>query len=161
MNRLEPAIALQRPAAPGRREPLPVSPDETGPTPGSRIWTFLWLIAFAIVVGGFAAVAPGVEWESLLVREEPSPPVVARPPADSTLSLPRRGEAALERARAFSQGGHLREAIAALDRVSATDPERPDADQLRARIQRELLALTSTGSSGSGVARGKSDGTLP
>ena len=58
--------------------------------------------------------------------------------------MPRRGETALDRARALSERGHLHEALAALDGVKPTDQQRPEADQLRARIQRDLLALVTT-----------------
>ena len=41
---------------------------------------------------------------------------------DAALPLPRRGETALLRARALAAGGHLRDALAALDAVRPTDP---------------------------------------
>jgi tetratricopeptide (TPR) repeat protein len=58
-------------------------------------------------------------------------------------SLPRRGEASLTRARALVASGHLLDALTALDSVRATDPQKADADRLRADIQRQLLALTT------------------
>ncbi|MCC7418053.1 MAG: hypothetical protein IT176_13025 [Acidobacteria bacterium] len=57
------------------------------------------------------------------------------------LPLPRRGEMALVRARSLSASGHLYDALAALEAVRPTDPQKTDADQLRAAIQRELLAV--------------------
>jgi hypothetical protein len=38
-------------------------------------------------------------------------------------------------------GGRLRDALAALDQVHSTDPEKADADQLRAEIQKQLIGL--------------------
>ena len=57
-------------------------------------------------------------------------------------ALPRRGEMALQRARALAAGGHLRDALVTLDAVRPTDPQQLDADRLRADIQRQLLAST-------------------
>lgn len=47
----------------------------------------------------------------------------------------------LGRARVFSATGRLRDALSALDRIPTADPLRRDADQLRADVQRQLLAL--------------------
>jgi hypothetical protein len=57
------------------------------------------------------------------------------------LALPQRGEMALMRARTLAAGGALHDALSALDGVRATDPQKPDADRLRADLQRELLRL--------------------
>jgi hypothetical protein len=62
---------------------------------------------------------------------------------DVELPLPRRSTVALTRAHALAVDGHLRDALAVLDRVRPTDPERAEADRLRADIQRALLALTA------------------
>jgi hypothetical protein len=60
---------------------------------------------------------------------------------DVVLALPRRGETALARARSLAAGGALHDALSVLDGVRATDPQKPDADRLRADLQRELLRL--------------------
>jgi tetratricopeptide (TPR) repeat protein len=110
--------------------------------------------AVAVVVAAIAIAAmtgivawkDAIDWPSIAVfgaRSEPAPAALSVPVAhDAALPLPRRGETALLRARALSAGGHLRDALAALDAVRFTDPQRPDADRLRADIQRQLLALT-------------------
>jgi hypothetical protein len=49
----------------------------------------------------------------------------------------------LARARTLAAAGRLRDALATLDGVRPTDPERADADRLRADIQRQLVALVS------------------
>jgi hypothetical protein len=63
------------------------------------------------------------------------------------------------RARALAVTGHLHDAMSALDLVRLTDPERPDADRLRAEIQRQLLALTAP--PGGPAVRENDDGRLP
>jgi len=75
-------------------------------------------------------------------------------------SLPRRGEASLTRARALVASGHLRDALTALDSVRATDPQKADADRLRADIQRQLLGLTTLPASPS-ADRDKGDRRVP
>jgi hypothetical protein len=66
------------------------------------------------------------------------PPVVREP----ALALPRRGEISLARAQSLAAGGHLHDALLELDSVRPTDPQKADADRLRAEIQHQLLALT-------------------
>ena len=60
---------------------------------------------------------------------------------DVVLAFPQRGEMALTRARSLAAGGALHDALSVLDGVRATDPQKPDADRLRADLQRELLRL--------------------
>jgi hypothetical protein len=57
------------------------------------------------------------------------------------LPVPRRGEMALGRARALQLRGRLHEALAALEMVRPTDPEKAEADRVRAEIQRQLLSM--------------------
>ena len=56
------------------------------------------------------------------------------------LMVPRSSEMALERAQRAVCRGRLHDALRALELVRPTDPLRGDADQLKATIQRELLA---------------------
>ena len=106
------------------------------------------LLAMA-VVGGAAAWNDLIDWRSLVAlaraaaRSEPPPATASAPVArDASPPPPPRGETALIRARALTASGHLRDALSALASVRPTDPQRPDADRLRADIQRQLLALT-------------------
>jgi hypothetical protein len=39
----------------------------------------------------------------------------------------------------------LHEALAELEAVKTTDPERSDADRLRSEVQRQLIAMSSPG----------------
>ena len=48
---------------------------------------------------------------------------------------------ALDRARALEARGRLHEALAALDLIRLTDPERAEGDRVRAEIQRQLIAM--------------------
>ena len=65
------------------------------------------------------------------------------PAREVVLPLPRRGEMALGRARSLAAGGRLREALAVLEAVRPADPQKPEADRLRADIQRQLLELAA------------------
>jgi tetratricopeptide (TPR) repeat protein len=101
------------------------------------------VVAGVLALGGYAATSiSGVVWRSWLPLQtvpqaNPAAPVVR----EQSLALPRRGEMALARARTLAAGGHLSDALAALDLVRPTDAQRADADRLRADIQRQLLAL--------------------
>ena len=91
-------------------------------------------VAVAMVVGGL----PIGTWLSELQRTVPAS--VAAPLVEEPLPVVRGSETALARARALHAGGHLQDALRALDRVDVADPFRADADRLRADIQRDLLA---------------------
>ena len=105
---------------------------------------------------GVAAWNDVIDWRSLVAfariagaHRTGRRPCRRRSAREASLPLPRRGEIALTRARALAAGGHLRDALAALDAVRPTDPQQPDADRLRADIQRQLLALTPLPAGGS------------
>jgi hypothetical protein len=105
----------------------------------------VWAVAAAIVVVLAAGVllmkgAPG--WRTSTVTPAQSAQPVA-PAAAAVLPVPRRGAGALRRAQALAASGRLRDALTVLDQVRPTDPERREADQLRGRIQRQLIGLTS------------------
>jgi tetratricopeptide (TPR) repeat protein len=106
-------------------------------------------VAAIVMFTGAAAWNDMIGWRSIValakVGTRSGPALAAASPPvsrDAALPLPRRGETALLRARALAAGGHLRDALSALDAVRPTDPQRPDADRLRADIQQQLLALT-------------------
>ena len=126
------------------------------------------IVAFAVAAAaGVAAWQDLIDWRSIAAlarvaaRSDAAPAAVSVPVArDASLPLPRRGETAWLRARALMAGGHLRDALAALDAVRITDPQQPDADRLRADIQRQLLALTPV-PSGEAPDREKGDRRNP
>lgn len=57
------------------------------------------------------------------------------------LTVPRGSDLALTRARSLAAGGHLPDALRALDEVGVFDARRPDADRVRAEWQARLLEL--------------------
>lgn len=131
------------------------------------------ILAAMIGGGAVAASRTGVDLRSFLdlrsvvkltgdfaSPEASTPAPVAR---EATLVLPRRGEMILANARALVASGHFHEAMTALETVRATDPQRADADRLRADIQRQLIALATLPAAPepAAPAHGKGDGRLP
>jgi hypothetical protein len=60
---------------------------------------------------------------------------------NAPLPVPSAAEAYMRRGQHLFETGRLRDALSEFDRVPAGDPLRAPADEMRARIQRELLAL--------------------
>jgi len=142
LNRLEvdPAAAPPPPARVERtRSAVRATPSDTR---GGVRRALVSVGVIVIALGAVAAVmfATRGDWPWSADREP-----IARPPAAAargvTLPVPRRADAALTRARTLMAGGHLHEALAALDDVRPTDPRRADADRLRGDIQRQLLTV--------------------
>jgi hypothetical protein len=106
-------------------------------------WIALAMLTVVIVASvAFALGAFRSDWRTLLERPVLSSSYpLARPAGEQTTSLPRRGEVALTRARAFAAAGRLRDALATLDLIAPTDAEKAEADHFRAEIQRQLIAL--------------------
>ena len=153
LNRFEaaPPPAVVARAERARREPAPrASGTASRSVAGMLGVAAVVILATAIAaLSGVAAWNDRLDWRSIVAlarvgaRSGPASAAMSAPVArDAPLPLPRRGETALLRARALTASGHLRDALAALDAVRPTDLQRPDADRLRADIQRQLLALT-------------------
>jgi hypothetical protein len=101
-----------------------------------------WLTAAAIVVVAgisFVLFAPDglVDW--FPVQATTGSPLLV--PGPAPLPVPSPMETYVRQARAMFAGGKLRDALRALDRVPVGDALRPEAERLRADIQRELLAV--------------------
>ena len=113
---------------------------------GSRgVALALLAMTAVLALGGYATWVVEADWRSLLPFTSAAEPARASNvplPQASTLPPPRRGEIALARARTLAAGGHLHDALAALDAVRPTDSQKDEADRLRADIQRQLLTLT-------------------
>jgi tetratricopeptide (TPR) repeat protein len=143
LNRLEDAEPPSTPRA--GRLPRVKRPRTIDGTSHSFGVVAVWLLAagLAVLAVGYVATPRGrLDLRSLWLPDAPA--TTAAPVAvDRVLRLPRQGEIMLARARALMAGGHLREAIAVLEAVRFTDPQRTEADRLRGDIQRQLLALTS------------------
>lgn len=104
----------------------------------------LSLLAAAAVAAYAVGSSGRFDWRALLeLQDAPASPPAAPVARDIVPPPPRRGEMSLTRARTLAAAGHLRDALAALDGVRTTDPERADADRLRADIQRQLIALVT------------------
>jgi len=121
-------VSAWRPVA-TRRMPLP--PRKTG-------WIAAGVAAAALAVTMLVGGLPIGGWLSELQGSVPS--AVALSPIVEPLPVVRGSETALARARVLHAGGHLQDALRALDRIDLADPFRADADRLRADIQRDLLA---------------------
>ena len=74
-----------------------------------------------------------------------SPAAAPERTALEPLPVVRSSEIVLARARSLYSDGHLRDALRTLQRIDSADPIRPEADRLRADVQRALLeAATGT-----------------
>jgi hypothetical protein len=62
---------------------------------------------------------------------------------EEPIPVPAASELSIARARALRARGHLRDALVALSSVRYGDRFRPEADELRAEIQQELLAAST------------------
>ena len=100
----------------------------------------------------FVIVSPSGLSEWFPVQATTASPVPFSP-APAPLPIPAPTEGYLAQARSMFAGGKLRDALRALDRVPVGDALRPDAERLRADIQRELLAVAIAEASASAAAR--------
>jgi tetratricopeptide (TPR) repeat protein len=104
-------------------------------------------VATLMLVGGL----PIGSWLYDLHGGSPAPAAPA--PAAEPLPVVRASETILSRARTLYAGGHLNDALKALDRIDIADPARAEADRLRADIQRDLLATVNPKPAPTGIAR--------
>jgi tetratricopeptide (TPR) repeat protein len=114
-----------------RRRFVPLAPRRTGWAAAAVIAI---IVAGTMLLGGLPIGTWLSEWEG-----GPPAPVKQVVP-DEPLPVVRAAEAALVRARGLYAGGHLRDALKALDRIGLADPLRAEADLLRGDIQRDLLS---------------------
>jgi len=142
-------LPLQRKRVPARR----LSNDPTSPARRpSWPWVAAGMALIAVSAAMFFGAAPALSW---LVDV----PADARPlpqTAPEPVPIVRTADTLLERARDLYAGGHLRDALRSLDGIGIADPARPQADRLRADIQRVLLASVSANAQAStptGTAR--------
>jgi hypothetical protein len=135
LNRLEPSIWSTSPTS---------TTAATSSTLSALTIALMFVLTLAAAGAYSAAVWGPLDWRALFPLQFPparvAGPTVAREPGAAP---PRRGELALTRARAFAANGHLRDALTTLDLVKPTDPQKAEADRLRAEIQLQLIALTS------------------
>ena len=130
--------------APAERSNLSSAAATVGRRSFSPTPAMLVVVVVVAALATFAAAASGViDWRVLLPSDAPTTTLSAPIPRDVMPSPPRRGELSLARARTLAAAGHLRDALVALDGVRPTDLERPEADRLRADIQRQLIAFVT------------------
>jgi tetratricopeptide (TPR) repeat protein len=143
LNRIEAAGAPSEPHGALRAPTLDTGSDvNRGIRSRSRTAIAIAVPAILLAIGIALAASGRMDWRSLLWLQDAPANAAAPPPVrEVVLPLPRRGEMALARAQTLASTGHLRDALAALDAVRPSDPERSDADTLRTTIQTQLLSL--------------------
>jgi len=152
LDRLEPAAlqagAAVRPAPRPGRDVVVATAESGGRT--RLAWIVTGIVA-GVLLAALTLVSigdRGAQWLGL-ARTAP-PPVPTR--AEEPLPIPTVSQLSIARARALHARGHLREALRALEPIARGDRFRAEADDLRGRIQQELLAAargtTQTGTAG-------------
>ncbi|MBI4887141.1 MAG: hypothetical protein HY824_08610, partial [Acidobacteria bacterium] len=113
-----------------------------------------WAVALAALALAVAVLLGGLPIGTWLSELDVAPPAGAPQSAsEEPLPIVRPSEMVLARARTLYAGGHLRDALKALDRIGIADSFRAEADRLRADIQRDVLAAAG---SSSGAPAGES-----
>jgi tetratricopeptide (TPR) repeat protein len=140
LERLAPTDVLD--AGAGRSEPrkrryirsVAIGPATRG---GIRAATLLLVLAIGLATGVLTMIA----WSSGMLPWSPPPStsVSATSTVPEPLPVPSSAEGSLARARAWAASGRLRDALTALDAIRPGDALRPQADELRAKIQQQLL----------------------
>lgn len=155
IDRLDAGMKSAAPlAVPAKRRsgtrPSP-SPDANQRRGTLALW---WATAAVIVLVGaisFVLVAPNGLADWFPVQATTGAPSAFVPPP-APLPWPSPTENFLVQARALFAGGKLRDALRTLDRIPVGDALRPEAEQLRADIQRELLAVAGAEASSAASA---------
>lgn len=142
IDRLDAGKKTRQPAPASRRR-ASTNTSPVASQAGQRNSNIKWWITAAAGVAAigvaFALVAPD-GWGLFPERtSNAARPTIVAPP--TILPVPSPTEAYVSQARALFTGGKLRDALRALDRVPIGDSLRPEAERLRADIQRELLAV--------------------
>jgi tetratricopeptide (TPR) repeat protein len=142
LNRLEKATS-ESPRVRHARESRP--PDVLAARAPSLKALVVWVAPVCVLalIGVYVAGAWSRWAQDAGLADRPATTAGPAPAPDQELPVPTRGEVALTRARTLVAAGHLHDALAVLDRVRPTDPQKADADELRGEIQRQLLAPTS------------------
>ena len=108
----------------------------------ARAATLLLVLAIGLAAGVLRddrALVGRVAVEFVPVAGPLGPGAAASRAVPDPLPVPSASEVSLARARAWSGNGRLRDALAALEAIRPGDPLRAQADDLRARIQQQLL----------------------
>ena len=111
---------------------------------GRRWQTWLLPVSvLAAIVAGFLYVEQSRERSApfLFLADRAAVAADASRVGQDVVPVPRPAEIDLARARRLMESGHARDALRLVQNIRGDDPLRPDADRLRAEIQRVLLAL--------------------
>jgi hypothetical protein len=129
--------ARRRPAQEQAGLPETVAPRERAWVTAAAVILLALFAGAGLVLSGAVAV-PDFRFETAANGD-----ALGRP--DEPLPVPSASEVTLARAKALFDRGRLREALRALDAVSGGDAREPEANGLRANIQRALLATAGPG----------------
>lgn len=106
----------------------------------SRYWSLT--LAMIVALGAFSWWAwTSRAWPELWANRPEAAPAAAFPETIGPLPVPSASETYLRQGEALLAGGRLTDALVQFERVPVGDPLRGRADEMRARAQRELLAL--------------------
>ena len=167
LNRLETAASPVA-AASGRTQPprAPLAPAGRASSIRGGFVLVTSMVA-VLALAGVAAWNTRVDWRALgaLVlsaarADAPATRATAPVARETLLPPPRRDEETVARAKSLAATGHLHDALSSLDGVRPTDSQKPEADRLRADIQRQLLALTAA-TTAARADRDKGDRRIP
>jgi hypothetical protein len=140
LNRLEHATV--KPSVTATPRTLSTDSVEIAPVAGERtgssriVWVATGVLAGLAAAGVVAWIAlTRPEWLPVTPRPSQSGAIQAAEP----LPVPAPSEIWLARAKKLYEDGRVRDALRALDSIGRSDPKRPEADELRAAMQRTLL----------------------
>jgi hypothetical protein len=103
------------------------------------------LLIVATGLGVYVVVSSGGAWRPWSPADGRAASSTASAVREMSLGVPTGGEIALAGARRLVSNGDLHGALSALERVRPTDPQRGEADRLRADVQRQLIRSASDG----------------
>jgi len=137
IERLSPAVRPELGEPDRRARQVATRPLQSRPRRGIRAATLLLVLAIGLASGVLVMIA----WSSGVFPWSPWPasPAATVGSPEAPLPVPSAAEVSLARARTWTGSGRLRDALTALDAIRPGDPLRPQADELRARIQQQLL----------------------
>ncbi|MGE0704115.1 MAG: tetratricopeptide repeat protein [Vicinamibacterales bacterium] len=143
LDRIEPRTSqAARHAAPAsNQQQSPAAAPEPPARNRSRGWIGAIAATLTIAAAGWLVAVAGME--SVLPFSETPAELLSSPAVDQRpLPVPLRGAIALERARTLASTGRLHDALAVLQTVRVTDPEKGAADRLTGDIQRQLIEFS-------------------
>jgi hypothetical protein len=114
-----------------------------------RSWVRTGIASGAIAIAIVLLALPVTSWIAELPIGPPRTDIVRPEP----LPIVRTSEMLVAGARSLYVAGKLKDALIVLDRIGPSDPARPDADRLRALVQRDVLAAAGLALDQKGPAR--------